>query len=159
MAYNKHTWTTQELITSDKLNNIENALGNTIDNYTNEDVDGIKKIKGQLIVSNNKPPFTTIDDLRSNMYTYSGQWRIYGGSVSGLPAGIGSGTDWGILNVYSYNNKETDGYITLSGESQKLLYVGYVQQGNVSWNKVLTEDAAGNVSVGNLTINGTLSSK
>lgn len=28
MAYNKHTWTTQELITSDKLNNIEDGIKN-----------------------------------------------------------------------------------------------------------------------------------
>lgn len=33
MAYNKHTWTTQELITSDKLNNIEDGINEIFDGF------------------------------------------------------------------------------------------------------------------------------
>ena len=53
MAYNKHTWTTQELITSDKLNNIEsNAYSNnSLVNFVNKygaDNTGINSVSNLL---------------------------------------------------------------------------------------------------------------
>lgn len=56
MIYNKHTWTTQELITSDKLNNIENGISETFDeiNSINDEVSSNISVDGGVV-----EPYTT----------------------------------------------------------------------------------------------------
>lgn len=56
MTYNKHTWTTQELITSDKLNNIETGL-----NDTSENVNRIYKYSDDEITALNVDKLSSID--------------------------------------------------------------------------------------------------
>lgn len=51
MAYNKHTWTTQELITTDKLNNIEDGLSG-LDNSIHINDDGSVEL-GNLVINGN----------------------------------------------------------------------------------------------------------
>lgn len=62
MAYNKHTWTTQELITADKLNNIEDGVDNSLKIQPD-----IKRGEYTLETLNNNK----IANL-SNLYGYSG---------------------------------------------------------------------------------------
>ena len=51
MAYNKHTWTPQELITADKLNNIEDGLSG-LDQSIHFNDDGSVEI-GDLVINGN----------------------------------------------------------------------------------------------------------
>jgi len=51
MAYNKHTWTTQEVITADKLNNIEDGLSG-LDQSIHFNDDGSVDI-GNLVINGN----------------------------------------------------------------------------------------------------------
>lgn len=66
MAYNKHTWTTQELITADKLNNIEDGIDDSI--KTQPDIkSGTYSLNS---INNNK-----IANF-SNLYGYMGMQEI-----------------------------------------------------------------------------------
>lgn len=96
MAYNKHTWTTQELITSDKLNNIETGISENIDGITtlNTKLDNVK-----------------IDSTNQD-FSIGARWFAHRGAQSIAPENSIPAME----KVYNHSGMEIDIHQTKDGE-------------------------------------------
>ena len=103
MVYIKNTWNTGDLITADKLNNMENGI------------------------DNQNPKAATFNDISivtADMFTYAGKWGFNTSTVKGVPY-IG----YAIMEVIPYPGNKTSGIIRLTSTSGwgKTNYIGMVK--------------------------------
>ncbi|AOT27910.1 baseplate protein [Leuconostoc phage Ln-7] len=143
MSYIKNTWKTDDIITADKLNNMEDG------------------ILGQY----SKPAtFTDFNTVASGMTTYQGFWHVGGTGIANGPNGT---TTRSIVEVISANDTGT-GLIRVTPFSSSTVYVTSVDNGTISgWvelsntNNVLQltgdQTVSGNKSfTGNVSISGSV---
>lgn len=112
MSYTKNIWKTDDIITADKLNNMEDG------------------ILGQY----SKPAtFTDFNTVASGMTTYQGVWHVGGTGVANGPNGT---TTWSIVEVISANDTGT-GLVRVTPFSSSIVYVSSVTFGYiVGWVKI-----------------------
>lgn len=143
MSYTKNTWKTDDIITADKLNNMEDG------------------ILGQY----SKPAtFTDFNTVASGMTTYQGFWYIKGTGVENGPNGTatwstveiisGSGTTTGLIRVTPFSSSTV--YVTSVSNG---IIIGWVELSNTNNVLQLTGDqtVSGNKSfTGNVSIAGSV---
>lgn len=83
MAYNKHTWVTDELITHEKLNNMEDGIANAISKEI--------KINGKTLNSDISLSATDVGALPNTGGTLTGNLRLKGSGNFGLVLNFGDG--------------------------------------------------------------------
>lgn len=113
MAYTKNTWATDDIITADKLNNMEMGIFNSQTTIT--------------------APFSDLNAVAANMIVNSGYYQIQGASniLNGPNGTIKSN---GIIEVRSagWTNAGFIDYLDLGSSS---VYKGVVSGGTISWVK------------------------
>ncbi|ADD71761.1 baseplate protein [Leuconostoc phage 1-A4] len=136
MAYTKNTWLTDDIITADKLNNIENG------------------ILGQY---STPATFTDFNTVAGGMNKYQGFWYVQGTGVINGPTGT---TTWSTVEVIRGNSNAT-GLIRVIPFNSSTVYVSSVNGGNiVGWARLAENESVvhktGDETVsGNKTFSGT----
>lgn len=113
MVYTKNTWNTGDIITADKLNNMENGIEHQ---------------------NTKQATFTDFADVASHMDKYAGNWHI----TEGIPITNGpkSKMDWSIVSVTMGNGSQT-GIIITSNYKENIIYYTSVNRGSIQgWNKL-----------------------
>ena len=130
MVYTKNTWRTNDIITADKLNNMENGIVNQ---------------------NTKQSTFTDFADVASHMDKYAGTWHI----TEGIPITNGpkSKMDWSIVRVIMGNGSQT-GIIITSNYKENIIYYTSVNRGSIQgWNN-LAKDSDVVHKTGNETVAG-----
>lgn len=120
MVYTKNTWRTDDIITADKLNNMENGI---LDQHNSK----------ELTIDN-------ISVVTSDMLKYAGSWGVNTSVIKGIP-----NIAFAVMEVVPYPNNKTSGVIKLSStydfvDGVKVgfqSYIGYVISSTISsWVKL-----------------------
>jgi len=114
MAYTNNTWKTDDIITADKLNNIE---------------DGILGQYGKLAT------FTDFQTVAARMDIYQGSWYVAGTGVANGPMGT---TTWSTVEIIRGNTNAT-GLIRVTSFVSSTVYVSSINAGHiVGWAQLAT---------------------
>ena len=126
------------------------------------------------IVGSFKAPYTskTLSEIMTNLNENAGVWSVNPNITTDSPEGA-----WGIISVQDIDSNGNNGYIMFIGSATDIFYYASVQSGEIRghWHKVADDSKLvhktgdetvygnkrllGDITVGNLYINGDMSSK
>ena len=129
----------------------------------------LKKIVGSF-----KAPYTskTLSEIMTNLNENAGVWSVNPNVTTDSPEGA-----WGIISVQDIDSNGNNGYIMFIGSATDIFYYASVQSGKIRgpWHKVADDSKLvhktgdetvygnkqllGDITVGNLYVNGGMSSK
>ena len=129
----------------------------------------LKKIAGSF-----KAPYTskTLSEIMTNLNENAGVWSVNPNVTTDSPEGA-----WGIISVQDIDSNGNNGYIMFIGSATDIFYYASVQSGKIRgpWHKVADDSKLvhktgdetvygnkqllGDITVGNLYVNGGMSSK
>lgn len=154
MEYIKHTWIPQELITADKLNNIESGTVDVTKSYIWESPQTFSQpIIGSISTKLLPVPLSTVI---ANVSEYTGNWYIgtdetTGGIANGYP--IDDNGVW-YMEISSFTS--TRGLIKLVFNYSNRIFYGSIRNNAlISWVEVTNANGDNNIT-GNLTVSGEL---
>ena len=126
------------------------------------------------VVGSFKAPYTskTLSEIMTNLNENAGVWAVNPNVTTDSPEGA-----WGIISVQDIDSNGNNGYIMFIGSATDIFYYASVQSGEIrgTWHKVADDSKLvhktgdetvygnkqllGDITVGNLYVNGGMSSK
>lgn len=154
MTYNPTTWVPRDVISSEKLNKLENGVAavdaGAVRKTGTETIAGTKRFTSPIYgsLASSRDLFTSFATVANNMQTYAGYSFSGTGYITDMPL-----PGFAMISVQPNENSNNSGSITLIYTTVKTTVHGHVNSGVITW-EVSADDALVTHKAGPETITG-----